>query len=101
MKIFILSKVYTNESDIKKNFAHRIRISACFTWADKSYLTHDRIKSREFNTLVVLEVTYLRRQVKLVFTAVTSKNDVTLCKLDVNVKNRTPVTGTVSLFKLE
>ena len=29
---------------------------------------------------------YLRRQVKLVFTAVTSENDVTLCKLDVNVK---------------
>ena len=29
----------------------------------------------------------------LVFTAVTSKNDVTLCKLDVNVKNRTAVAG--------
>ena len=29
---------------------------------------------------------YLRRQVTLDFTTVTSKNDVTLCKLDVNVK---------------
>ena len=32
---------------------------------------------------------YLRRQVTLVFTAVTSKTDITLCKLDVNLKNRT------------
>ena len=31
---------------------------------------------------------YLHRQVTLVFTAVTSKNDVTLCKLDVNFMNR-------------
>ena len=30
----------------------------------------------------------------LVFTAVTSENDVTLCKLDVNIKNRTAVTST-------
>ena len=37
----------------------------------------------------------------LVFTAVTSKNDVTLCKLDVNVKNRTAVAGGVDLFKFE
>ena len=44
---------------------------------------------------------YLHRQVTLVFTAVTSKNDVTLCKLDVNVKNRTAVAGSVDLFKLE
>ena len=32
---------------------------------------------------------FLRRQVTLVFTDVTSKNDGTLCKLDFNVKNRT------------
>ena len=38
---------------------------------------------------------------KLVFTAVTSKNDITLCKLDVNVKNRTAVAGSVDFFKLE
>ena len=44
---------------------------------------------------------YLRRQVTLVFTAVTSKNDVTLCKLDVNVKNRTAVAGSVFYFKLK
>ena len=37
----------------------------------------------------------------LVFTAVTSKNDVTLCKLDVNVKNRTAVADSVDFFKLE
>ena len=43
---------------------------------------------------------YLRRQVMLVFTAVTSKNDVTLCKLDVNVKNRTVVAGSIDFFKL-
>ena len=36
-----------------------------------------------------------------VFTAVTSKNDVTLCKLDVNVKNRTAVAGSVDFFNLE
>ena len=43
---------------------------------------------------------YLLRQVTLVFTAVTSENDVTLCKLDVNVKNRTAVAGSVDFFKL-
>ena len=37
----------------------------------------------------------------LVFTAVTPKNDVTLCKLDVNVKNRTAVAGSVDFIKLE
>ena len=37
----------------------------------------------------------------LVFTAVTSKNDVTLCKLDVNVKNRTAVAGSVDFFQLQ
>ena len=29
------------------------------------------------------------------------KNDVTLCKLDVYVKNRTAVAGSVDFFKLE
>ena len=61
--------------------AHQIRISACFTCtykSYKSYLTDDISprageKSRVFNALVVLEVKYLRRQVTLVFTAVTSK----------------------------
>ena len=52
--------------------AYRIRISAYFTWINNSYLT-----------------------------AVTSKNDVTLCKLDVNVKNRTAVAGSVDFFKVE
>ena len=43
---------------------------------------------------------YLRRQVTLFFfTAVTSENDVTLCKLDVNVKNRTAVAGSVDFFE--
>ena len=37
----------------------------------------------------------------LVFAAVTSKNDVTLCKLDVNVKNRTAAADIIDLFKLE
>ena len=36
-----------------------------------------------------------------IFTAVTSENDVTLCKLDVNVKNRTAVAGSVDYFKLK
>ena len=44
---------------------------------------------------------YLRRQVTLVFTAVTSENDVTLCKLDVNVKNRTAVAGSPDFIKHE
>ena len=71
---------------------------------DTYYLTHvisprTGQKSREFNVLVVLEVTYPRRQVTLVCSAVTSKNDVTLCKLDVNVKKRTAVAS--SFFKLE
>ena len=39
--------------------------------------TQDRLKIMRINTLVVLEFTYLRRQVTLVFTAVTSKNGVT------------------------
>ena len=34
-----------------------------------------------------------------VFTAVTSENDVTLCKLDANVKNRTAVAGSVDFFE--
>ena len=34
------------------------------------------------------------------FTAVTSENDVTLCKLDVNVKNRTALAGSFDFFKL-
>ena len=42
---------------------------------------------------------YLRHQVTLGFTAVTSENDVTLCKLDVNVKNRTAVAGSVDFFE--
>ena len=33
------------------------------------------------------------------FTAVTSENDITLSKLDVNVKNRTAVTGSVDFFE--
>ena len=44
---------------------------------------------------------YLRRQVTMVLTAVTSKNEVTLCKLDVNVKNRTAVACSVDFFKLK
>ena len=32
---------------------------------------------------------------------ITSKNDVTLCKFDVNVKNRTAVAGSVGFFILE
>ena len=37
----------------------------------------------------------------LVFTAVTSKHDVTLCKFDVNVKNRTAFTDSIDFFELE
>ena len=44
---------------------------------------------------------HLCRQVMLVFTAITSKNDVTICKLDVNVKNWMAVAGSVDFFKLE
>ena len=44
---------------------------------------------------------FLRRQVTLVFTAVTSENDITLCKLDVKVKNRRAVAGSVNFFKLK
>ena len=44
---------------------------------------------------------YLRCQVTLVFTVVTSGNDFTLCKLGINVKNRMAVAGSVDLFKLK
>ena len=64
-------------------------------------LTQDRIKSCEFNALVVLEVTYLRRQKTLVFIADDVKNGVSLGKLDVNVKNRTAVAGSVGFSKLK
>ena len=37
----------------------------------------------------------------LVFAADDLKNDVSSCKLDVNVKNRTVVNGSVGFFKLE
>ena len=37
----------------------------------------------------------------LIFTAVTSENDVPLCKLNVDVKNRTAVAGSVDFVKLE
>ena len=45
---------------------------------------------------------YLRRQVTLVLQPITSNNDrrVTLCKLDINVKNRMAVAGSVGFFKL-
>ena len=43
----------------------------------------------------------LRRQMTLVFTAVTSENDVTLCKLNVDVKNRAAVACSVDFVKLE
>ena len=68
---------------------------------DLQILSHPCYLIQKSPELVVLEVTYLRRQVTLVCSAVTSKNDITLCKLDVNVKNRTAVAGSVSLFKLE
>ena len=42
---------------------------------------------RKVDALVVQKVTYLRRQVTLGFTADDIKNDVSLCTLDVNVKN--------------
>ena len=42
---------------------------------------------------------YLRRQVTLDFTAVTSKNDVTLCKLDVNAKNRMVASTSLNLSR--
>ena len=41
---------------------------------------------------------YLCGHVTMGFTAVTSKNDVTLFKLDVKVKNRTAVAGSVGFF---
>ena len=44
---------------------------------------------------------YLRRQVTMVFTAVTSENDVTLCKLNIDVKNRTVVACSIDFVKLE
>ena len=36
----------------------------------------------------------------LVFTAVMSQNDIALCKLDIKVKNRTAVAGSVNFFNL-
>ena len=46
-------------------------------------------------------VTFLRRQVKLAFTVDDVKNGVSLCKIDVYVKNRTAVADSVGYFKLE
>ena len=43
---------------------------------------------------------YLHPQVILVFTADDIKNAISLCKLDVNIKNRMAVVGSVSFFKL-
>ena len=37
----------------------------------------------------------------LILQPMTCKNDVSLCKLDVTVKNRTAVAGSVGFFKLE
>ena len=54
-----------------------VRISACFTWTDNlmsPMLSHPGPpKTNVLNALVVLGVTYLRGQVRLGFTAVTSK----------------------------
>ena len=58
-------------------------------------------RNHHLNVLVVLEVTYLRRQVTLVFNSRYVKHYVTLCKLDVNVKNRMAVAGSLDLFKRE
>ena len=43
----------------------------------------------------------LRRQVTLFLQPITSKNDTSLCKLDVNVKNRAAVASSVDFLKLE
>ena len=54
--------------------------------------------------MVVKEVMYLRRQVTLVLTAndaIKKKNDVGLCTLDVNVKNRVAVAGYAGFLQLE
>ena len=64
----------------------------------------DRIKKRRvFNALVVYAVTYLRCHVTLVFTAhdvIKTEKDVSLCKLDIDEKNRTVIVGNVGFFKL-
>ena len=89
----------------KTFLAHCIRISPCFTWTENSYLIYvispsAGKKSREFNALVVWKVMYLCHQVTLVFTAHDVKK-CSLCKLDINVKKRTVVAGSVGFFKLE
>ena len=70
-------------------------LNFCDFIQDYVFSTYHHLKA-----LVLWEVTYLRRQVTL-FLQPLHKNDVTLCKLDVNVKYRTAVTGSVDFFKLE
>ena len=53
------------------------------------------------NHMCLMHRLYLRHQVMLAFTVVTSKYDATLCKSDVNVKNRTAAAGIEDLFEIE
>ena len=65
------------------------------------YLTQDRIKITCIKCIGCIGDHASTSSSDIGFTAVTSKNDVTLCKVEVNVKNRTVVAGSVDFIKLE
>ena len=61
----------------------------------------DKNRVTLINSLVVLEVQYIRLQVTLVFTADDVENDLSFCKLDADIKNRTAVAGSVGFVTLK
>ena len=65
------------------------------------YLTQDRIKITSIKCIGCIGSHVSTSSSDVGFYSRYVKNDVTLCKLDVNVKNRTAVAGSVDFFKLQ
>ena len=69
---------------------------------DTYYLTQDRIKITCILCIGCIGSHVSTSSSDVVFcAAVTSKNDVSLCKLDVNVMNQTATAGSVDFFKFQ
>ena len=65
------------------------------------YLTQDRIKIMCIQCIGCIGSLVSTLSSDFGFYSPYVKNDVTLCKLDVNVKNRTAVAGSVDFFQLQ
>ena len=84
--------------------AYRIRISACFTRTDNSISPMLSHPGPDKNHVYLMHRLYRRSRIHVVkwrWLLQPLRQKMTLCKLDVNVKNRTAVAGSFDFFKLE